>query len=344
MRRDQPDKPSSDRPGRVIVLANAAAGAGGRGRALDESINALRRVGHAVERLNDPGDLAPALAVGGPVRAVVAAGGDGTFNAALNLAPPGTPLVAFPLGTENLLAGYLRHTRRPADVVRLLREGRPLELDAGVANGRLFSLMASVGLDAEVVRRVHADRTAGGATRNITHLAYAAPILRTLGAYDHPRLRVTGEAADGSPVGPIEGTWLFAVNLPRYASGLPIARRACGRDGLLDLRLFRRGDAAAGVWYLWHVARGRHERLASVESLRVRRCVVEPIGEPGPWQIDGDPGGRVPLELSAAPRRMTVLVTRATARRIAPHHSATDSSWTTPIEAPPTAPTLRPPR
>ncbi|MGC4002636.1 MAG: diacylglycerol kinase family protein [Pirellulales bacterium] len=43
----------------------------------------------------------------GTLRAVVAAGGDGTLNALVNRLPAETPFLMLPLGTENLVAKYL---------------------------------------------------------------------------------------------------------------------------------------------------------------------------------------------------------------------------------------------
>ena len=50
------------------------------------------------------------LLTAGQLRAVVAAGGDGTIRLIAEQTPPGTPLVVLPLGTENLLARYLELT------------------------------------------------------------------------------------------------------------------------------------------------------------------------------------------------------------------------------------------
>ena len=58
-------------------------------------------------------------------------------------------------------------------------------LDAARANGRLFLLMAGVGLDATVVHEL--DRVRRG---SISYASYAMPILATLGRYDFPHLNV----------------------------------------------------------------------------------------------------------------------------------------------------------
>src|SRR4029450_10193597 len=99
------------------------------------------------------------------LRAVVAAGGDGTVSLIANRTPPGTPLAILPLGTENLLARYLEVAADPQQLARLIAGGWCISLDAAQAGPRIFTLMAGCGFDAEVVRRLHRHRTG-----NIHHL------------------------------------------------------------------------------------------------------------------------------------------------------------------------------
>lgn len=296
----------------VLMLVNGRAGVCGGGPVAQEAQACLEERGFAVTNVCDPTELtrlSRRLRVERRLRAVVAVGGDGTLGLALNQTPPDTPLVVLPAGTENLLAKYLGFRARPEEIAEVVADGVQIRLDAGEANGRLFALMVSVGIDAEVVRRVHSQRRG-----NITHLAYAWPILDSLRTYRYPALRAHWHGPDGAQ-GVASGRWLFGVNLPRYAQGLRIAPRATGTDALLDLCMFRRGDTAASLWYLWHLLRGRHHRLASVSMIHCRRFRVESAtGGRVPFQLDGDPGGYLPVDVRVAPGRMTCLVRPEVAR------------------------------
>ena len=297
----------------VLMLLNRKAGAGrGRDR-VAQAEAAIAEAGcqpHRVERFEQLEPEARRLAASGDLRAVVAIGGDGTVGAVLNGTPAGTPIAVVPAGTENLLAKYLGCSREASDLSKLLQDGVVVRLDAGCANGRLFSLMISAGLDAEVVRQVHAERTG-----NITHLAYAKPILGSLRRYKYPPLRVRSTDEAGAEH-QVEGRWVFGVNLPRYAQGLPIAAEANGADGLLDLRVFERGGVAAGLWYLWHVVRRRHHRLSSVTAERRREFRIESDAEDVAYQLDGDPGGVLPVDVAVEPGRLSLLVMPAVATRL----------------------------
>lgn len=298
----------------VVLLVNPSAGAGRSGQALKETEDRLANAGLLLTRAAGPEqlrDLTSQLAQDHQLRAVLAVGGDGTLGMALNHTPPGAPLASFPAGTENLLAKYLRYRTNPEEVEQLLTGGVTVRLDAGSANGRLFMLMISVGFDAEVVRRVH-DRRRG----NITHLAYAQPFLEAMRKYSYPPVHAAWEGPAGQQ-GEAVGRWLFGMNLPRYAQGLPIAPNANGLDGLLDLCVFERGHASSALWYVWHILRRRHHRLPSVRMQHCRRVdITSEDNVPIPYQLDGDPGGFLPVEVAAVPGRLTCVVQPAVAREL----------------------------
>ncbi|MEM8864368.1 MAG: diacylglycerol kinase family protein [Planctomycetota bacterium] len=297
----------------VLMLVNRKAGRrGGKSRA-KVATEAAQAAGFLVEQVESPDELAAksrARLASGDLRAVVAVGGDGTVGLALNSTPPGTPLAVVPAGTENLLAKYLGSCPRPAELGQLISSGVKVKLDAGRANGRLFTLMISAGFDAEVVRRVHATRRG-----NITHLAYAAPILQALQRYQYPPLHASWTDEAGVRQEQV-GRWLFGVNLPRYAQDLPIVPEADGADGLLDLCLFERGGMAAGLWYLWHVIRRRREKLTSVSASQLTQFRIASPVENVAYQLDGDPGGILPVDVSVVPERLTLLVAPTTATKL----------------------------
>ena len=239
------------------------------------------------------------------LRAVVAAGGDGTVALVANTTPVGTPISAMPLGTENLLSKYLGLTAKPEDVCQTVCQGAPLRLDAGEADGRLFLLMAGCGFDADVVQRLHGQRRG-----NIRHLAYAKPILDSIRNYDYPELRVFLEDDSGELGEPLISRWVFVANLPKYAAGLQIAPDARADDGLLDVCTFKRGSFWNGIRYLGGVILGRHRSFEDCRTMHCRRLRIE-SDRPVPFQLDGDPGGMLPVEIRVLPRRLTLLTPAA---------------------------------
>lgn len=307
-------RPLDTTASQVLMLVNRNAGAGRRRAVVDQVIERLGDLGMTTTVAGSPdelGDLATEAQGSGDLRAVISAGGDGTISAVLNHTPPGTPLAILPMGTENLLAKYLGHRCSAKSISELLTTGLVVPMDAAVAGDKVFAILFSAGFDAEVVRRVHQQRDG-----NITHLAYAGPLMQTISGYDYPKVTVTALDPEGNKIS-TTGCWTFVVNLPCYALGLPLAPHAVGTDGLLDLCQLKRGSFTTALWYLWHVVRRSHHQLKSVHTGHSDRFLIEAAdGSEVPFQIDGDPGGMLPVEVSSLPGRMQLVVTPKVATRL----------------------------
>ena len=211
------------------------------------------------------------------------------------------PLAIFPLGTENLLAKYLELDAAPDRLVDLLTHGREKKLDAGRANGKLFLVMASCGFDASVVEKLHSQRKG-----HINHLSYLRPILSSMRHYRYPKLTITIE--DGQET--VSCSWLFLFNVSRYAMNLPIVPDADPCDGQLNMCSFRRGGTLRGVFYLATVLLRKHRQWCTTEFRKFRKMKVT-CSDPEasvPFQLDGDPGGYLPLEIETVKDYLTVLV------------------------------------
>jgi diacylglycerol kinase family enzyme len=222
-------------------------------------------------------------------RCLVAAGGDGTVADLVN-ERPGVPITVLPAGTENLFARHFGIGPRPEALAGMIASGQVRRLDLGRAGGRLFTLMAGIGFDADVVSRHHAARVRDGLMRTTHRAAYVEPVLRSSFCYRFPELSVAIEEPERGPRETLVGTTAFLFNLPRYALGLPIAPTARDDDGLLDLVVFRDPGPFRALRYLWLVFRGLHLRRPGVYHRRVRRVSIRST-EDVPVQLDGDPAG-----------------------------------------------------
>jgi diacylglycerol kinase family enzyme len=296
----------------VVISVNPKAGARSprsRVEALVELLKARNLTPHVLTDLNEVGACANGLFAEGRLRALVGVGGDGTAAELVNRTAAGTPLTLLPAGNENLLARYLGLGKSPEELCRTIAEGSIRRLDAGSANGRVFLLMVGCGFDADVVHRVHVNRTGHIRSRN-----YAKPILAAIRSYGYPAIRVyleelgdtQGHRQDACATG-LEVRWLFVFNLPCYGGGLRIAPQADGADGLLDVCAFRRGSLWHGLRYAAAVFCRLHPRLADFSTCRVRRLRITSESEVR-YQLDGDPGGVLPLDIEVLPGRLTMVV------------------------------------
>lgn len=315
-------------PQHVLIAANPKSGAGPSGKrvaALRDALSAdyQTQIEHSLEELCQQALIRDAS---GQLRAVISAGGDGTAKALANLLPAHIPILLFPLGTENLLAKHLGISGDVRQTREILRGDTRLSLDVGRANSKFFLVMLSCGFDAEVVRQMHAIRTG-----HIKRWSYARPIIRSLARYSFPQLTWTTRSTDqSSSIGNTSvatagqasasqspsnsAAWLFVFNVPRYAASLGFCPQADPTDGLLDLCTFARSGIVSGLGYLGRLWLGSHQRMQGFRHERCSRLEIPaPIDHNGrqlsvPYQIDGDPGGVLPLTIEVMPARLSLLV------------------------------------
>lgn len=289
----------------VLIAANPKSGATSGRSKVCQLREALASIGFDVEICESLELLrvrSLEMFAAGQLRAVVSAGGDGTAAAVVNLIPVGVPVVILPLGTENLLAKHIGVSGDVGQAVEAVRSGKLLRLDAGSANGRLFLIMLSCGFDAEVVQQLHATRRG-----HISRWTYTKPIWHAIRTYPYRLIDVECQTAGGIEPVRFSAAWLFAFNLPRYAANLAFCPQACGNDGLLDICSFAQGGNLRGIGYLTHLWFGSHQRLKDFRHVPAQRMRLSSQGVI-PYQVDGDPGGTLPLDVEVLPERLTLLI------------------------------------
>jgi YegS/Rv2252/BmrU family lipid kinase len=236
----------------------------------------------------DPGLGQAKSAVSAGVDLVLACGGDGTVAAcAEGVTGTGVPLAIIPMGTGNLLARNVGLPLALEEALEVSLGGAQRAIDAGRVNGRLFVVMAGLGLDAHMLKG-----TSEPLKKRVGWLAYAISAVRHLG--DRP-MRVTVSADGGRPRRMRVNT-LIVGNVGRLQAGLPLLPEAEPDDGTLDaLALIARGVtgwlAVAAHILLRRPAHGRVYRVQFTE-LEVT------VGHEQPWELDG--------EVMGATRRLTV--------------------------------------
>lgn len=285
----------------IVISSNPKSGSSNRQNLVRQTETLLRDLGYEVHFHTDIDEvtkIATQLSEQSRLRAVLGAGGDGTASLLANRLGPDVPIALLPLGTENLLAKYLKLTASPEQVAQIIHQGNSVRLDAGRANGQLFLVMVGCGFDAEVVQRLHSKRTG-----HIHHMSYAGPILRAIRRYRFPNLKIE---IDGKPLDR-NNSWAFVFNVPRYAMNLKFVDDADSMDGKLDLITFRKPNLLNGLFYLSTIMFKNHRGRKDVFEQQFRQMKIT-CDHPVHFQLDGDPGGELPLEIEVVPKRLRVLV------------------------------------
>lgn len=263
------------------MLANPKSGRGIAARLARDLRAAARTRGHRCKLLEvggserlDPEKLAHADAL-----AVV--GGDGTVNRSAAAAIEArAPIYQIPTGNENLFARALDMRRSPRAMLDAMESGQTGLADVGMAGPDPFLIMASLGPDASVVRRVALSRR-----RAIGHLAYVEPMVRELLRPAIPSLTVE---VDGRRIVNADQGVLIIANTREYAAHLDPCPDASLFSGDLHVA-FLPADGSVGVlrWGVsaWRRSVGTHPRAVVATGMRVGVDLHDPRT---PIQIDGE--------------------------------------------------------
>lgn len=308
--------------GRVLVFANPYSGHRDNRSLVDELSTALTGRGLDHEVVWDAERRAAALAqAGAGCRAVVAAGGDGSVNNAVNaLADAGrldVPLATLPVGTENLVAQALGFRVPVQALADALAAGRTRQIDLGVAgstaqldagDGHRFVLMLTRGFDAHVVHRMDRWRRAPGAgtLRRVNRFSYVPRVVGGLLGYRYPRMRL--ETAEGQV---IEGTQAYVFNLGMYGGGFPLGAHAVIDDGQLDWVVLKRPGSLRLLHTHWQARRGGYLDAPHVAHGRSAGVRITTVGDPVAAQADGDPLHHDATDVRVCPGALRVVDLRS---------------------------------
>jgi len=277
---------------------------------------ATTHLGSAIEQVRE--------AVGRGFDTVVACGGDGTANEALNgimlalrtssIQTAGDVVLGLlPLGSGNLLASDLGLPSDPVEAAKKLLTFQPREFRPGVVcsqgeNGsekRYFLVAAGVGSDAELMYRteVKAKERWG---RNAYFLEMARMALRRR----YPMFQVEWEDEQGKRQ---QGAAMLAMcvragKFPGLLSLVNLGTSLLRHD--FCLLLFRTNKIRRFLSYFAGVATGRNWKVESVDAIHTKwfRCTAIPGMRAVHSQADGELLGTLPAELTIESRPVKLLM------------------------------------
>jgi diacylglycerol kinase (ATP) len=233
---------------------------------------------------------------------VVVAGGDGTINEAIQgIAGTTARLAIIPRGTANVLARELGLPLDDQQAIAVAVRGKSRKIFLGLAinettnERRHFVLMAGVGLDASVVRRVQPSlkkRIGKGAfwISGFSHLATWNPSPFTL---EIEGARYTG-------------TFAAIGKGPRYGGDLLITPGARIDQPDFEICIIQTTSRLRYLHLLSYAMRNGMPR-DNPEVRFIRATTVRAFGD-APVQVDGELLGHLPMRFEIAPHSLEVVV------------------------------------
>lgn len=243
---------------------------------------------------------------------IMAVGGDGTLNevlAGLMQAREAEGEMAalgfLPAGTANGACRAFDLATDPDVAAASLAEGKTMPVDVGVARHeggeRHYLIRFGAGLDAAVLEELNASRSGlmgfFGVFRNVPR------IIEVMRAYDDPDIMVE---VDGEPFG--RGGSVVLSNVADVGLAATVDEDADPSDGLLEV-------LAVPMPSKWDIVRYGLRMvafsLASAPEVRTTRGRLVRLTSEGdvPFQADGEPVGRLPVEVELIPSAVRLLLT-----------------------------------
>jgi diacylglycerol kinase family enzyme len=292
------------RPEKVKLIFNPISGAQGDSpQQLMTILSEMQALNLAAEvHLLQPGqDLLPVIqeALRRRFRLFVVSGGDGTIDSVAQ-ALAGTPAVLgiIPTGTQNNVALSLDIPGDIPAAVRLLRSGRPVKVDMGIAAcgefKQPFLEACSVGLLSALF----------SAADDIQHgnLARIGDLLATLVTFPTAEIHLV---LDGQQEIHTQGHVVLVSNMPYLGPHYPVAPEGSFSNGLLEVIVFANQTKLELLSNVVQIAGGGTED-PRVQRYQVHRLSID-TKPPMPILVDGFPLGEGPLEVGMLHQALTVM-------------------------------------
>ena len=248
----------------------------------------------------------------GDFEIVIAAGGDGTLSeAAKALGETTIPLGVIPRGTANAFASALGIPDTLDEACETILSGKTRRIDIGKCNGRLMTLLAGIGFEAETIE--HASRDAKQRWGALAYLVSGIQQLRELELFE-------AEIETDDKIIKVSAGALTVANAAPPTSIL--AQGPAGilyDDGLLDITIISSNTWASAIAASYHLLqtglRGDAAKRDDIGYLRAKRVKIttEP---PQKIVLDGEMIGNTPLEVECVPGGLTVIVPMLPAEKI----------------------------
>jgi diacylglycerol kinase (ATP) len=245
-----------------------------------------------------PGAVREALEQG--FRMFVVCGGDGTISAVASiLAGTDATLGIMPIGTQNNTALSLGIPNDPASAIAILRNGRRIKVDVGVATcGRKathFLEVCSIGLVSDLFPAAD-DIQHGNPTRLIdllSTLAASPPADIQLLLENRRKVRSRGHV-------------VLVANMPVIGFHYQVGELSAFHDGLLDVIFFAELSKLELLGYVFQGVGVNYPEDERIQHYHVRRVEISTTPDM-PVMADGNPLGTGTVRIEVRRRALSVM-------------------------------------
>ena len=249
---------------------------------------------------------------------MIAAGGDGTINAAASAlirqsggrsAAGSTSLGVIPAGTLNHFARDLEIPLGAEEAARALRDGHVIQVDAAAVNGRVFINNSVLGLFPNYRSAREAwDRHGFGRSRLGRFIATAAAMWRVFWRLPHLTVSLTFEGRQQR----LRTPFVLIGNNEHAMEGLALGRRSSINKGLLWVYAMRPCSRWQLLRLVWGLVFGRAPRESIFQVFHTSRLTIDSKRRRIGVGIDGEMVRmKAPLHYESLPGALQVIAPAA---------------------------------
>jgi HAD superfamily hydrolase (TIGR01549 family) len=235
------------------------------------------------------------------VKHIVVCGGDGTVMEVLSAVRNTSVTVGIiPLGTGNLLC---RNLALPLDIqsamaVALL--GNATQIDVGKANDTVFSIIAGIGLDAQIMK---------GANREMKNsfglFAYVISAFKKL----HTPSKQYQVTVDKKKPFVVKAKTIMAANMGKMMGGVEIVPDTHPQNGTLSIGIVKARTVLDWITLTLHAVLGNIDNSQHYEVIEGKHITIKSLSGNAPYECDGNEFPPVEvLTIAIYPKAVTVMV------------------------------------
>jgi len=235
------------------------------------------------------------------IKHIVICGGDGTIMEALSaIVNKKITLGIVPLGTGNLLARNLNLPLNTKEAMYIAFYGNLLEIDIGRANRTYFSLIAGMGIDADIMKETNSELK-----DKLDLFAYVALTLKNLqkssGIYkitlDHKKPFI------------VKAKTILASNMGKLMGGIELVPFADPQNGSLQLGIIKARSIRSWINISAHALIGRIDNSPHYEVYNARKIKIRSLNGPRIYECDGNHFPKTELlSIDIYPKSISVMV------------------------------------
>ena len=221
----------------------------------------------AVGKARPTGELRLPFARGGKVTALIACGGDGSFNLVARAAlKADLPAGILPMGRHNNIARYLYNTCDIAEVIKRLVSGAYEKIDYGRVADQYFFGSIGLGFVSHLAQELEGrskPRFAIGWSQLGSRSAANVPLKKTV-------LKVDSFRFEASPI-------IININLLPYSAGLPFSPASIADDGMAEIILDQGNEPGDFSTYTRLIYKRKYLYGNQVRLYRGKEITIQPL-------------------------------------------------------------------